>query len=226
MEKRVRREVAVSTFVDFAVAAYATRVGTSWSEAAEQAMASGIPALLASLPEANGEPPDEHALRESFEGWLAAGGAGAATVPALPYPAPPKLLVKQAGIWVACASLIHPSVVPRTMVPAAAIVRQYRRLFGRGYDFARVQLEHHLVSWQGRAADSTRPARGGSRVRYLFRTSDGIHPDVDGGFRLSRAADAPFEHPDKTGPVRPEPQDVDPRFHALLSWHEQCYYPF
>ena len=132
-------------------------------------------------------------------------------------------MTKMDMIWVATAELIHPNTDSAYTVSRHQIEQKIRGLFGA--DVVRVMIEKHLVSFVPRMADKGYPPQGGSRNRYLFRTTNGFDPDEDGNYyRLSKEQDRQFDGRDKTGKLRPERDDLEEEFHYLLDWHEKEYY--
>lgn len=125
-------------------------------------------------------------------------------------------------IWAAAANLIHPSVAQTTLVTADNIITEVSRIWAE--TITRVMLEKHLVSWEDRQADTSNPSRGGSRNRYLFRTSNGVDPDPGGNFRLYKRSDSTHDGWDKSGPPCPQQQNVDPAYQHLIQWYQHNYY--
>ena len=130
-------------------------------------------------------------------------------------------MTKMDMIWVAAAGLIHPSMTPATTVTRRQIEAKVKALFGAS--ITPVMVERHLVSSEDRLADKADPRRGGSRNRYLFRTSDGVTPSRTGGFRLYKNADRGHDGLEKTGPTHPAREAVDAKYCDLLDWYEARY---
>ncbi len=78
---------------------------------------------------------------------------------------------------------------------------------------------------EDRMADKDQPQRGGSRNRYLFRTSNGNTPSRDGRFRLYKLADAKHAGWEKTGPTHPDPAVIALEYKHLLDWYKREYAP-
>jgi len=130
-------------------------------------------------------------------------------------------MIKMDMIWVATAKLIYPEIACSYLVSQKAIEQEVSRLFG--VRITPVMLKKHLVSWEDRQADRTIPARGGSRNRYLFRTSDGLSPSPDGDLRLCKKIDSKYDGIDKTGRTCPEPDRIPEEYHYLIKWYESEY---
>ena len=124
-------------------------------------------------------------------------------------------------VWVAVASLLHPETTALRTVTRSEIESQVLKLFGA--TLTTVMIERHLVSSEDRMADKEQPQRGGSRNRYLFRTSNGTTPTRDGRFRLNKAADAMYNGWEKTGANHPDLEAVSPEYKPLLEWYGREY---
>lgn len=123
--------------------------------------------------------------------------------------------------WVATASLLHPATSSEVLVSQDEIQRRHQELFG--VPLAQ-SLEQQLISWKPRYADKRVPTRGGSRKRFLFRTSDGHTPDRNGRFRLYKLADSQYGGMDKPlGPTCPSLDEVQEEFHYLVDWYITSY---
>lgn len=130
-------------------------------------------------------------------------------------------MTKMDMVWVAVASLLHPAANPAATVSRTQIDAQVERLFGAS--ITPVMLTKHLVSSEARMADEANPSRGGSRNRYLFRTTDGQTPSRDGGFRLWKLTDGVHDGWEKTGPTHPDSTAVAPEFRHLVDWYKGQY---
>jgi hypothetical protein len=128
---------------------------------------------------------------------------------------------KMSKYWVATASLLYPDTSPRKLVTRDQIRSKHEELFGEALS---PSLEQQLISWKRRYADNQAPTRGGSRNRYLFRTSDGRTPDPSGRFRLYKRSDGIYDGTDKSsGPTCPARDDVEDKFRYLLDWYIVSY---
>ena len=130
-------------------------------------------------------------------------------------------MTKMDMIWVAVATILYPETSSSKTVTVGEIEAQVVKLFGAAV--TRVMIAGHLVSSEDRQADKADPRRGGSRNRYLFRTSDGNAPSRDGRFRLYKEADATHDGWDKTGPTHPGSQAVEAEYRYLIEWYERQY---
>ena len=117
-------------------------------------------------------------------------------------------------VWIAVADLIHPQTAASVAVSKQAIDKRVYELFE--IRVTPVMITAHLVNSVGRQADTGKPARGGSRKRYLAR-------NPDGRFRLYKHSDARTDAVDKTGPCHPSADDVDEQFRRLISWYRTAY---
>jgi hypothetical protein len=129
---------------------------------------------------------------------------------------------KMSKIWVATATLIFPNTSHLILFTKQQIIDQIDKLWNTHISL--VMLEKHLVSFENRQYDKGHPSRGGSRNRYLFRTSDGFAPDDNGSFRLYKGIDGQYDGKDKTGPYCPLPSKVDPQFQYLIGWYQANYF--
>lgn len=125
-------------------------------------------------------------------------------------------------IWIATAKLIHPSVSATTLVDGGLIQQEIARIFHE--TITPVMLNKHLVSWENKQTNPKTGSGGGSRNRYLFRTTDGLTPDARGRFRFYKHTDSTYDGTDKTGPTCPERQAVQEQYWYLLDWYESKYY--
>jgi hypothetical protein len=132
-------------------------------------------------------------------------------------------MIKMDRIWVATASLIYPDTSADHLVTSEAILQEINRLFPT--QITPVMITRHLVSWVDRQAHQAHPSRGGSRNRYLFRTRDGRTPSGQGDLRLYKEIDSQFDGIDKIGRVRPEENQIPAKYHILLEWHNNEYFP-
>ena len=123
--------------------------------------------------------------------------------------------------WVAVATLLHPETTSSRTVSRSDIEAQVSKLFG--VSLAPVIIERHLVSTVDRMADKDQPRRGGSRNRYLFRTSDGKGPSQDGRFRLYKHIDSGHDGWEKTGPTHPKQSAIPFEHKHLVDWYTQDY---
>lgn len=130
-------------------------------------------------------------------------------------------MTKMDMVWVAVASLLHPDTNASKTVTRAEIDREVSKLFGA--PLTAVMIERHLVSSEDRMADRDQPQRGGSRNRYLFRTSNGTTPARDGRFRLYKTTDATYDGWEKTGPTHPDPAAISLEYKPLIEWYEREY---
>lgn len=124
-------------------------------------------------------------------------------------------------IWIATATLIHPSTVDTDLVSQSQIIEKIDEMFET--KITPIMLGKHLVSFIDRMADKKNIIRGGSRNRYLFRTSDGANPKSNGNFRLYKNRDQQHDGRDKTGKTCPSKDDIDPEYYHLLNWYSQEY---
>jgi len=123
--------------------------------------------------------------------------------------------------WVATASVLHPATTSEMLVSQDEIRRRHQELFGVPLT---PSLEQQLISWKHRYADKRVPTRGGSRNRFLFRTSDGHTPDPHGRFRLYKLSDSQYDGRDKSsGPTCPSPDEVQQEFRYLVDWYIANY---
>ncbi|WP_363502386.1 HNH endonuclease [Burkholderia sp. LMU1-1-1.1] len=124
-------------------------------------------------------------------------------------------------IWVATASLLFPNINANRLVAATEIRQRVQSLFGTDVSAA---LMAHLVAWKDRNLDKQSPSRGGSRNRYLFKTSDGAHPSAEGGgYRLYQSADARFDGEGKDGPTCPGVGNISVEYEYLRTWYLDDY---
>ncbi len=130
-------------------------------------------------------------------------------------------MTKMDMIWVAVASMLHPSTLSKQTVTRQMIAHRVLELFGTV--ITPVVVEKHLVSSIDRQADKNQPSRGGSRNRYLFRTHDGSIPSMNGGFRLYKAADTPYDAHEKTAKTHPEEAAFVPEYRHYVLWYTQNY---
>jgi len=130
-------------------------------------------------------------------------------------------MIKMDMIWVATAKLIFPATSPSRLVSRMEIEQEVSRLFNA--KITPVMVEKHLVSWEDRQADTAVKTRGGSRNRYLFRTTDGLLPSKDGDFRLCKQMDGKYDGVDKTERTNPEISDILEKYHYLVEWYESIY---
>ena len=126
-------------------------------------------------------------------------------------------------IWVAVASMIHPTTASSKTITRGEIEVQVLKLFGT--TLTPVMIEKHLVSWENRQADKALPRRGGSRNRYLFKTADSHTPSRDGRFRLYKVADGTRDGWEKDGPTCPDRKAVADDHRHLVDWYETHYFP-
>jgi hypothetical protein len=131
-------------------------------------------------------------------------------------------MTKMDMIWIAVASMIHPSTVSSKTVSREQIETQVAKLFGAA--LTPVMIEKHLVSWEDRQADKDNLKRGGSRNRYLFKTSDGRTPSREGWFRLYKVSDGVHDGWDKKGPACPNPEKVPKDYRHLIAWYKNQYF--
>lgn len=127
---------------------------------------------------------------------------------------------KMTKFWLATASLLHPAVSTERLVTLKQIQQKHSELFNEALPQS---LEQQLISWKRRYADNNQPTRGGSRNRYLFRTTDGYAPSTNGKFRLYKLSDSQHDGTDKTGPTNPGIGDVDLNFAYLVNWYLNAY---
>lgn len=128
---------------------------------------------------------------------------------------------KMTKYWIATASLLHPSTVSENLVSLSEIQLRHQKLFGTPLTQS---LEQQLISWKRRYADNRTPTQGGSRNRYLFRTSDGRTPDPNGRFRLYKLSDSQYDGMDKSsGPTCPRLHEVQEEFRYLVDWYIATY---
>jgi len=133
-----------------------------------------------------------------------------------------KNLTNMDMIWIATAKLIYPHTDDRYTVTDGQITTEIMRLFHT--TVTPVLYKAHLVSSIDRHADKKNPARGGSRNRYLFRTTDGKSPDKNGDYRLYMQPDSIHDGKDKTGKTCPEREAIPTEYHELLDWYlKECY---
>ena len=132
-------------------------------------------------------------------------------------------MTKMDMVWVAVAGMLHPETSSSKTVTRSEIEASVAKLFGAS--LTAVMVERHLVSSEDRTADKDEPQRGGSRNRYLFRTSDGNAPSRDGQFRLYKLTDARHDGWEKTGPAHPDPAAIAPEHRHLVDWYKQEYAP-
>ncbi len=130
-------------------------------------------------------------------------------------------MTKMDMVWVAVASLLHPEISASRTVTRGEIEAHVTKLFGAL--LTPVMVERHLVSSIDRMADKDQPKRGGSRNRYLFRTSDGKAPSDNGRFRLYKQIDAGHDGWDKTGPTHPDASAIPPEHSHLVDWYTRQY---
>lgn len=123
--------------------------------------------------------------------------------------------------WIATATLIYPNTLDTYLVSESQIIEKIDEMFKT--EITPIMLEKHLVSFIDRMADKNNLIRGGSRNRYLFRTSDGKNPNSKGNFRLYKNRDQQYDGWDKTGKECPLKKDVDEKYHYLLNWYSQEY---
>lgn len=132
------------------------------------------------------------------------------------------LMTKMDMIWTATANLIHDNVASTFLVNGNSIKAEVNRIWN--IQITDIMLYKHLVSWEDRQADKNNLQRGGSRNRYLFRTSNGKNPDSEGDFRLYKNQDTQYDGWDKTGPTCPQAQNIDPAYRFLVQWYQNKYY--
>jgi len=126
-------------------------------------------------------------------------------------------MTKMAMVWTAAASMLHPETAPTKTVTRSEIDATVWKLFEAS--ITPVMIECHLVSSEDRMADKNQPQRGGSRNRYLFRTSDGALPSDEGQFRLYKKIDAKYDGWDKTGPMHPDASVIPTKYTHLVEWY-------
>ena len=131
-------------------------------------------------------------------------------------------MIKMDMIWVATAKLIYPEASPSCLVSRKEIEQEIARLFND--KITPVMLAKHLVSWEDRQADKTIKTRGGSRNRYLFRTTDGLLLSKDGDYRLYKQMDGKYDGVDKAGRTHPWPSDIPEKHHYLIEWYKSIYF--
>jgi hypothetical protein len=124
-------------------------------------------------------------------------------------------------VWAAVASMLHPETSSSRTVTRSEIEATVEKLFVAS--ITPVMVERHLVSSEDRMADKEQPQRGGSRNRYLFRTSDGTMPARDGRFRLYKNADAKYDGWEKTGPTHPDASAIPTEYRHLVEWYAGKY---
>lgn len=132
-------------------------------------------------------------------------------------------MTKMDMIWVAVASMIHPTTGSSKTVSRGEIVALVSKLFGG--TLTPVMIEKHLVSWEDRQADKAYPRRGGSQKRYLFKTANGLTPSRNGQFRLYKAADGTRDGWEKDGPACPVREAVADDYCHLVDWYKTHYFP-
>jgi hypothetical protein len=130
-------------------------------------------------------------------------------------------MTKMDMVWVAVATMLHPDTSLSKTLTRNDIEAQVSKLFGAS--LTPVMIERHLVSTVDRMADKDQPQRGGSRNRYLFRTSDGKTPSQDGRFRLYKETDARHDGWEKTGPTHPKPSAKPSEHRHLVEWYTRDY---
>lgn len=131
-------------------------------------------------------------------------------------------MTKMNKIWLTTAHLLHSIWPENRLVTKNEIQNKYKELFQE--DAPSSKLINHLISCEPRNTGKNDPTQGGSRNRYLFKTSDGIYPDKKGDFRLYKLSDAPFDSSDKTGPSHPEKNNTAKQFHYLIDWYLDNYF--
>jgi hypothetical protein len=118
-------------------------------------------------------------------------------------------------IWISVASLLYPETDSSKTVARDQIEMQIQRLYNESV--TRIMIEKHLAGSEDRQADKSNLSRGGSRNRYLFKTSDGRR------FRLYRASDSKNDGWDKIGPTHPDRSRISDEYHYLLDWYVNEY---
>lgn len=131
-------------------------------------------------------------------------------------------MIKMDMIWVAVAGLIYPEKSSSITVSRVEIESEVSRQFEAV--ITPVMIEKHLVCWVDRQADKENPRRGGSRNRYLFRTSNCTTPSSDGNYRLYKAADSKYDGWDKTERTCPDERKIEEKYHELLVWYKEEYF--
>jgi hypothetical protein len=131
-------------------------------------------------------------------------------------------MIKMDMIWIAAASLIYPELTSRRLLTETQIKEQVYRLCKT--KITPIMVSKHLVSWEGRQADTGNPRRGGSRNRYLFRTTNGKNPSGAGSYRLYKQIDSQYDGWEKTGRMCPEYEDIPDEYHYLIGWYNRHYY--
>jgi len=111
-------------------------------------------------------------------------------------------ITKMDSIWVSTAFLLHPDTSSTHLVTFSQMVSKIRDLFA--LEITLVMIHKHLVSWENKMHSGQNPAVGGSRNRYLFKTSDGLRPSSSGNFRLYKNQDSQFDGMGKTGKTHPD----------------------
>jgi hypothetical protein len=124
-------------------------------------------------------------------------------------------------IWTAVAATLHPRTAPTATMSRAEVEAAVQELFRAS--ITPVMVEKHLVSSEDRQANTSDPRRGGSRNRYLFRTSDRSVPSRDGRYRLCKSTDSKYDAWEKTGKMNPEPHALDSKYRWLVEWYESEY---
>ena len=132
-------------------------------------------------------------------------------------------MTKMDKIWIATATLIKPNTNKTCLVTLKQIIDQVWTLWQT--TITPIMVEKHLVSHVDRQADTNNPSRGGSRNRYLFRTIDGEHPSDSGQFRLYMKSDEKYDGWDKDGPICPNKNKIELKYHTLIDWYLEKYYP-
>ena len=132
-------------------------------------------------------------------------------------------MTKMDMVWISLASLLYPRTSRAITCSQQDIETKVSELFGEKINST--MISSHLVSTIDRQADKKQPSRGGSRNRYLFRTTDGGAPDIAGGYRLVKSVDKKFDAWEKTGKTFPETNSIDLAYRNLISWYQVEYFP-
>ena len=130
-------------------------------------------------------------------------------------------MTKMDMVWISLASLLYPNTSHTKTFSQQEIEAKVSELFNEKINSA--MISSHLVSTIDRQADKKQPSRGGSRNRYLFRTTDGSTPDAAGGYRLFKSIDKKFDAWEKTGKTFPESHSIDVSFRNLITWYRAYY---
>jgi hypothetical protein len=130
-------------------------------------------------------------------------------------------MTKMDMIWVAVGNMLYPDTSSSITVTRSQIEAHVAKFFGA--KITPVMIERHIVSSEDRQADKSNPRRGGSRNRYLFRSSDDRTPSRDGRFRLYKISDAKHDGWEKSGPTHPDTLAVEDEYRYLIEWYVSQY---